>query len=403
MVGEGSALGPEPRQRPERAQRADSIETTRCLPSMVELPQVRCRSGCDAEGGGRARMLACERMFAAAAALLERAGNGWSPYFLTLTVNRKPWVERYGGNEREAAYQAFRALSRKVPHVMRRLRMPEWVQKREWQSATGCGWVHFHLLVLVPDSLKRDHVERLVKARWSAMLGAGWIKAQKGYRKGGTWDCIPKYLAPYMAKGGKEFPPVLDDPRVLQAPKLMSASKAVRARVRSRVQVLPRLPRAKRQGQKRNLRPLAERLAWSPLTVRERRWAERVVPQGEPKARYKAQHGRVRLMPSRAVEELHSAGLLTARLSFSAVVYGHAPRMVLATDRPVAVARWLEDHAEEVAQWAAEEARERRAHLCDAWHLEQIQRAELKASRPKVPRRGVPPWVRKRLEAAGVQ
>jgi hypothetical protein len=236
------------------------ITTDKCaLPPYLE--RAYCRSGWDRRGGGRARHLAHQRFFLAALSSLQEASPaGLVPYFVTLTVDRRPYLNAYP-TEVEAARHAFWELGDKVRFFCRRCRVDWWIKALEWQSRTGSGWAHWHLVMFFPDHLSADQVRELVRARWSG-VGGGYVTVHKAYRKNGRWENLAGYVAKYVLKGMEAVPPVLDHPDFIMAPRTYSMSKRVSAFVRSLSP--PRRRRFRSEPrQRRELAPIYERLAQS--------------------------------------------------------------------------------------------------------------------------------------------
>ncbi len=243
-----------------RAARVLDITTDKCALTPY-LERSYCRSGWDRRGGGRARHRAHQRLFlAAVSSLQEAAPAGLVPYFVTLKVDRRPYLNAYP-SEVDAARHAFWELGDKVRFFCRRCRVDWWIKALEWQSRTGSGWAHWHLVMFFPDHLSTREVRELVRARWNG-VGGGFVTVQKAYRKQGRWENLAGYIAKYVLKGMEAVPPVLDHPDFVMAPRTYSMSKRVSAFVRT-VAPPPRRRFTAKPRQSRQLEPIYQRLAKS--------------------------------------------------------------------------------------------------------------------------------------------
>ncbi|MBI1369352.1 MAG: hypothetical protein GC162_11955 [Planctomycetes bacterium] len=111
---------------------------------------------------------------------------------ITLTVDRKRWA-----SPRTVWEQV--ALNALVPRLMRRLGIKRWVWVLEFQTKTGEGWPHWHVLADV-GYVEYAEIRRL----WWGLWGIGNIDVQKVNAASGAW-----YLSSYLTKASAAPPWVL--------------------------------------------------------------------------------------------------------------------------------------------------------------------------------------------------
>ena len=124
-------------------------------------------------------------------ALLPRISEWRQPTMITLTVDRSGWPD---GAESVWEHVSSKSL---VARLMRRLGIDRWLWVVEWQSASGEGWPHWHVLVDWPGFVDYREVRRL----WWGLWNIGNIDVKPVGARGGIW-----YLSAYMTKGCSKHP-----------------------------------------------------------------------------------------------------------------------------------------------------------------------------------------------------
>lgn len=375
MVGE---LGPGSAGRAHpcaRAARSLDITADKCaLPPYVE--RVYCRSGWDRRGGGRSRHEAHRKVFLGSVTALERgAPAGLRPFFVTLTIDRAPFMAAHP-EEVDAARDAFHQLGDKVRFFCRRCGVKWWIKALEWQSFSGAGWAHWHLVMFFPAQMSTADVRRLIWARWAG-VGGGRVDVQPAYRKNGRWDNLAGYLAKYVMKGMEVVPPVLDHPDFVMAPRAYSMSKAMSSFVRERGPGKARRFKTYRDRD-RVLRPIYQRLAESGTRMVV---VQEVIDPETGECR-PDRRGRPIRMPARAITLAQECGLLgkPVQTFLGRTADGLRHSINGGAD---ALERFWEVHGEAIDAWWAEEVR------CNAeamrWHWEEHQRKRQEASAGRNP------------------
>lgn len=156
--------------------------------------------------------------------LLERASEWEGPLLLTLTVDRKGTTTGRGFEGPAAAHE-YVSAGGYVRRLMRLLGLRRWVWVLQFQSGTGAGWPHWHVLVDVGASGRLPVVDlkrawRLWRDRW----GIGGLDVEKSDFEGA--EHAVRYITRYLVRQPEEGYP----PWVLQSAKrvrLIGASKAV--------------------------------------------------------------------------------------------------------------------------------------------------------------------------------
>ena len=145
---------------------------------------------------------------------------------LSLTVDRKGTTTGKGFDDPEAAHH-FVTERAFIPELMRRCGIARWLWVQEFQSKTGDGWSHWHLLV------DAEYVDlKLAWHLWRDTWGIGGVDLQRD-----RWGRIIKWQSPehavnYITKYLVKVPEggypdwVLDSPKRVR---LVQGSKAVGA------------------------------------------------------------------------------------------------------------------------------------------------------------------------------
>jgi len=307
-----------------------------------ELVPVFSRSVMDPIGGRQPRAMARERLYSGILATLDRNPiPGMVPYFVTLTIDRSRWMVD-ALPEPDAARNCFNVLRRKLWRLAKRCKCAQWVRVLEWQTATGSGWPHWHLVMWFPREVGPREVRERVRARWSAM-GGGFVKVVRAKRKDGSWEPLAKYATKYFTKGCAHFPPSLDHESVLQSPRLFGLSRSVSA-------LIPKRPQPKRHLSKprkpRQMLPLARRLDESGIRYVVR---QPFVERSSGEVRYQYEKQRYSL-GKRGVKLAQELGVLkpSGRATKSIGVLSEVADLD-------ALAEFVESIAEQLEQWSREE------------------------------------------------
>jgi len=335
-----------------------------------EVHKVYSRSAWDRLGGGASRFRTHQRVFLGTLSTLEQKGpEGMVPYFVTLTVDRRRFLADHP-EEVEASRSAFRVLGSKLRNVMRRVRCVEWIKALEWQSATGCGWAHWHLVAWFSRDTPISEVRRSIQGRWSG-VGGGFVRVDRARRKDGRWESLAGYISKYVTKASDVVPPVLDHSSFVMAPRAYSMSKAMGKRVREMVPARPKFYRLKRARRSRVLLPFAQRLDASGASVRV--WEYKV----------DTETGVVRPKPSKALP-ISSKGLELAERE--GVIVGWSPAIMGKRDgfKPIvrdvaSLVRFAEANAGRLIEWQSEEIAVNRLQRLHAWHEHQRSRVRVAA------------------------
>jgi hypothetical protein len=186
----GSADRLEPRHNNLTRQRLDEILAEGLI---VALP-VRCRSRACPSCGRAAGIKTRER-------LREKVGAGLfsQPALMTLTVDRKNWQSPQG------AYRAVTAQAL-IPRLMRRLGVRAWVWTLEFQTRTGEGWPHWHILLDQAHCGGRLDYRKLWHL-WRDVWGVGGCDVSQKH-KAAAADPLHavNYITKYLTKGAGPWP-----------------------------------------------------------------------------------------------------------------------------------------------------------------------------------------------------
>jgi len=279
----------------------------------LELVPVFSRSVMDPRGGRQPRAVARERLFTGILATLDRNPiPGMVPYFVTLTIDRSIWMVD-AASEVHAARECLEVMRRKLWRLARRCGCPQWVRVLEWQTASGSGWPHWHLVMWFPREVGPAQVRERIRARWSA-IGGGFVKVVRAKRKEGSWQPLAKYAVKYFTKGCDHFPPTLDDPSIKRCPRLYGLSRAVADLLPKRLRSMRRYRQpgeSVRLPKSRVLRPLARRLDESGIVYQVR---ERGIDRSTGEVRYRYLKDRFRL-GTLGAQRAHGVGLLKSSTS----------------------------------------------------------------------------------------
>lgn len=307
-----------------------------------ELVPVFSRSVMDPIGGRQPRAVARERLFTGILTTLDRNPiPGMVPYFVTLTIDRSIWMVD-APSEVDAARECFNVLRRKLWKLAKRCKCVQWVRVLEWQTATGSGWPHWHLVMWFPRELGPRQVRERIRARWSAM-GGGFVKVVRARRKEGSWEPLAKYAVKYFTKGCEVFPPSLDHESVKQSPRLYGLSKSVSDLIPKRPVPTRHLSKPRKR---RVLRPLAVRLDESGTRYAVR---QPVIDGATGEVRY--QYGKQRMsLGRRGVRLAMDHGLLKPSTE-ATKAFG----IVSEVADPEALAEFVESIADQLEEWTRDE------------------------------------------------
>ena len=135
--------------------------------------------------------------------------------FITLTIDRAKFLNA------ESAYLRCQERVRKVAGLLSRI----WAATIEPQTKTGEGWIHWHLLVYVPNSTPLSQLRAVVERAWSireviadelvdretgeVIARAKWARLSIGIVKveeAGSISGTARYVAKYMVKAWPAVP-----------------------------------------------------------------------------------------------------------------------------------------------------------------------------------------------------
>ena len=230
----------------------------------VEAVPVLSRSVLNADGGGHARHLARAKLVALGSAIPPGTG-----LFITLTVDRSRFVD---------AETAFVETRHRVCDLMRELLGPQavWSCCVEYQTRTGEGWPHYHILCKQGEIRSLRKLRHIVHEAWNARWHCGKCVDVQAV---GSGKATAIYLAKYLTKTAHAIPPWV----LLRqfAPRMISTSWAAGALVQgmgeSAARTLARACRAESDSPARRSRVVrarsrvVDRLAWSGMRCRLRR------------------------------------------------------------------------------------------------------------------------------------
>lgn len=220
----GEAASLEPKNNTVIKQDSQSVrEDARCSNGKMILRPKRCQSRfcprCGVARGIKLRqdMLAVSDLFP-------------RPLLLTLTIDREGTKTDRGFPCAESAYEYVHE-GRYIARLMELIGVKRWVVVLEFQSRTGDGWPHWHVLIDASDCprgrLPKDQVVRLWKF-WRYKWGIGSVDVQQSKLTDSRHACM--YITKYLTK-----PPKRGWPRwVLEREKkvrLISSSREVGALV----------------------------------------------------------------------------------------------------------------------------------------------------------------------------
>jgi hypothetical protein len=265
QLGASGSGGPAP-AGPQAAQRPDSTNSLLTSNGVVEVLPNWSRSVYDPIGGASRRADYRQALCAFAAAIPFRRG-----VMITLTVDRRQFT---------CPEEAHRIMSPKVPDLMR-LTLgvgAHWMRVLEFQSKTGDGWPHYHIVAWMPSGATLRSVRQDCWRLWRSKWGVGGCDVVP-VRSG---KACALYLSKYFTKAVRAVPPWQLER--LRSSRLFGASWAAsQFRPSRRVYRAPR-PRhvsledpskpftpPNRRRRKASPRTLVDRLAWSGVTVRLRR------------------------------------------------------------------------------------------------------------------------------------
>jgi hypothetical protein len=195
----------------QAAQRPDSTNTLLITRNLVEVVGERSRSVLDPVGGARQRAAYRSALCAFAASIPDKRA-----VMVTLTVDRT----KFDGPE-----QAHAVMMLKLARLMRKILGDggAWMRVLEFQSKTGDGWPHVHLVAAMPQGVTLRTVRHACWHWWRDRWSIGGCDVQP-VRSG---KACALYLGKYFTKAVQAIPPwQLERER---ASRIYGASRATQA------------------------------------------------------------------------------------------------------------------------------------------------------------------------------
>lgn len=197
-----------------------------------------------------------------------------SPVFITLTIDRKNFVNEEAG---------YMMLAAKLPDLMHRLGLRVWGRVYEPQTQSGGGWIHAHIVAdLAGSKLSLGGIAKRSWHLWRDAWGVGGCDIKPARSREG----VGGYMAKYLTKAWPAVPPwMLESNRHFR---LVGFSRRASAVLRDgglkTHRVAPGARGTRRRHRRRPARALIDRLAWSGMTCNA---FERTIHVGVAEPRYR--------------------------------------------------------------------------------------------------------------------
>lgn len=178
------------------------------------------------------------------------------PVFITLTVNRRNFVDEEAG---------YRMLAAKLPDLFHRLGIRVWGRVYEPQTESGGGWIHAHVVAdLAGSGLRLGALAKRIWRLWRETWGIGGCDVKPAKSRRG----VAGYMAKYLTKAWPAIPPwMLESTRRFRLVGFSRrASGVLQQRGLKCRRVARRVPGLVPRHRRRPCRPLIDRLAWSGMT-----------------------------------------------------------------------------------------------------------------------------------------
>lgn len=197
-----------------------------------------------------------------------------SPVFITLTIDRKNFVNEEAG---------YMMLAAKLPDLMHRLGLRVWGRVYEPQTQSGGGWIHAHIVAdLAGSKLSLGGIAKRSWHLWRDAWGIGGCDIKPARSREG----VAGYMAKYLTKAWPAVPPwMLESNRHFR---LVGFSRRASAVLRDgglkTHRVAPRAGGTRRRHRRRPPRALIDRLASSGMACNA---FERTTHVGVEEPRYR--------------------------------------------------------------------------------------------------------------------
>jgi hypothetical protein len=182
------------------------------------------------------------------------------PCLLTLTINRENWLSPELAHERAVSL---------IPDLLRHLGIRLWVRVVEPQTASGNGWLHYHILVDLPRTPGMTKGQALgacsrhAWSLWRDTWACGGVDLQPRKKSKGA---LAGYLSKYIVKPWEAIPEwMLRSTRKFRC--ISFSKRAADLLHHMGIRERRRSPRTRLHRRRRPTRPLLDRIASVGSTV----------------------------------------------------------------------------------------------------------------------------------------